>query len=254
MVEKLHSISLSERPDSSGLQLSLDSEMNAGASTFKASTSEFWAEAAYCMLFPVGYDVPYSFSVSKGSVARESTRLPFVVTDEVVTFTNSTSGSLSYIPNADGVSWEWDGAVGPNPVFDLSSITLPSSFSGVLKCSYTAYYDSLKVECLEAGDVLLVVSQEGYGDASLSITFEASEGMRTVRITAKNFCTGEVVPSATIELTGPSGFSLIASTGADGVLVAGQLHIGSTYTMKITAAGFTDSDLDSLDNASFTVE
>lgn len=228
-------------------RLDLDDEKNGGTTVF------YPAVPAYVRYFPGSYDVPYTFETTKGEVLRETTKLPFEIIDEVVSFINSDSGYLDYVPEG-AVSWAWDGAVGPDPVFDGSKIVLPAQTAGILKCSYTTLFDRLKVSCNEGAEVLLVCVNQGRTN-SLTITFDedaTSGGPKEVVVHVKNYCTDNDVPGAQVEVTGP-GIAFSGLTGADGKVNAGTGYVGAHYTLKVTKAGFKDSDLDSLNNDGFTI-
>jgi hypothetical protein len=151
------------------------------------------------------------------------------------------------------VEWEWDGKIGPNPTFSGRNITLGSNFSGVLKCSYETWYDSLAVKNSEGGDVLLVVEQDG-NSLNMTIAFSgAAGGQRDVTLTVLDYCYGEPVPYASVKVQGPQGYSAQKVADINGQVELGRLIIGGTYSLLITKAGYIDSDDDALNNDSFVV-
>ena len=73
-------------------------------------------------------------------------------------------------------------------------------------------------------------------------------GERSVVINIKNYCTDAVVEGAKVYVDG----ALRGTAGADGLVSVGSLAAGS-HQLRVTAAGYIDSDQDDLVNEQFTV-
>lgn len=253
------------------LTIQLDSERNDGETTFGLGAN------AYLQIFP-------SFNVMADRVADEGETLreiivtnigearkifsdnPVDITDEYIFFPNTTSAWLDYIPDGE-VSYEWVGREVGTISFSGRKIKLKTSeenFAGVIKCTYKTLVDIIETTCEEETEQLVVISRWLVNsgkkvDDYTTVDFE-DEGVgdvintRDVTITVKDYCSGNVIPYATVTVAGPLIGSQVSNANADGQVTFTGLQIGGTYTIKLTKAGYQDSDDDSLNNDEFTVE
>ena len=228
------------------ISLSLDSAANDNETSFEAGTP------AYVKQFPPG---EFEMTVNIGSVEKKLKRVPYTITEEKVYFANVATKNLAYLPEGE-VTYSWIGNDLGNPTFDGRVITIPEAGVGVLNCTYITLYDQLMVlySGAEATSVLLVVLNEDVSD-SLLITYTGIEDVteRPVVLTIKDYCSGEVVVGANVEVTAPGYATSNFTTDTLGQASLGSLIAGNTYNLKITATGYKDSDDDSLSNDSFIV-
>ena len=228
------------------ISLSLDSEANNNETSFESGTP------VYVKQFPPG---DFEMTVNIGYVEKKLKRVPYVIEEELVYFANAAIANLDHLPEGE-VTYSWVGNNLGNPVFNGKVITIPESGIGVLNCTYITLYDQLMVmyEGAEATTVLLVVVNGTVSD-SLLITYTGIEDVteRPVVITVKDYCSGEIVVGANIEVTASGYPATNFITNALGQANLGNLIVGVTYSIKITATGYRDSDEDSLSNDSFTV-
>lgn len=230
------------------ITLELDSDANEDETTFASG------KPAYVRQFPPG---EYSTVVNVGTVKKRLRRVSYTVEKEKVYFQNSETANLTYLPEG-GVSYAWIGTDFGEPVFNGRVITAHSVIVGVLECTYVTLYDQLMVmySGIEDTTVLLAVMNEATEDQDfLRISYEGVESATTrpVIITVKNYCSNEVVENASIALSAIGYPTTYFITDAEGKADLGNLTVGVTYNIKITAVGYRDSDVDSLSNESFTV-
>lgn len=232
------------------ISLILDADRNNDQVEFAIGSDVF------VKIMPTGDNNDF-FSVNVGNVVKIDSNIPQVVTDEEVSFANSNTANLNYRPSGP-VSWSWVGVACGNPNFKGREINLTSNAIGVLKCTYTTYFDRLKVTYsgVDEADVLLVCIRGAVQD-SLVIPFVADNvtgATKDVTITVRDYCSDSIVSYANITVWG-TGFAEQSFVCNDaGQVIIPDLVIGQTYNIKVTASGYRDSDQDSLDNASFIVE
>lgn len=228
------------------IALSLDSEANENETSFESGTP------VYVRQFPPG---EFTMLVNIGSVEKRLREVPYTITEELVYFANAATANLDYLPDGE-VIHTWVGENLGNPVFNGRVVTIPESGVGVMSCTYITLYDQLMVTYsgAVATTVLLVVMNGDVSD-SLLITYTGVIDVteRPVVITVKNYCSDEIVVGADIEVTASGYPTTNFITDALGQANLGNLIVGVTYNIKITATGYKDSDLDSLSNDSFTV-
>lgn len=233
------------------IQLALDTTMNNDTTEFAIGSNVF------VRVHNAG-DNNDVFKVNTGIVTKIATNIPLVITNESVNFINTNIAYLDYIPNGV-VNWAWVGISGGNPVFNGKKITLGNSINvGVLRCSYVTLFDRLMVYYNGVDEAtVLLVGIRGSASSSLSVPFVAESVTGTtkdVTINIKDYCSGEIVPYANITVSGLNYPAATKIANANGRAIFENLVVGRQYDLKVTASGYRDSDLDSLDNAHFTVE
>ena len=98
-------------------------------------------------------------------------------------------------------------------------------------------------------DGFFVIGMTGVADVDYVVDGDPVPEPTAVNIVVTDFCTGDVVAGASVYVNG----SLVGTTNSAGSVYAGMLNPGQTYTLRVTASGYTDSDNDILNNDSFTV-
>ncbi len=215
----------------------LDSERNGSKSVFVPG------DDAYLRLFPGGLN-PSLWS-NLGTVTKVTTdTLPIT---EYIVISRSQSGSLRYVPYG-GVNWSWVGKTkgSGSPVFDEDHINLPQEMSGVLKCSYTARYDVLKLYNANTG-VVLIEAETADRFGYTSVNYDSDSEIREVTLTVKDACSRAILPGANVWIDG----ELAGITNNQGKITL-KLSVGN-HTIKTTKASYVSSDKDTIKNDSFTV-
>ena len=234
---------------SGGFPVALDSDRNEGKTTFAPG------ESVYIKITPTG---EYSIASSAGTVSSDGKNIPSPFTENLE-FANSKTATLSY-PNSGGVSYRWLGKSGGTPLFNGQAVTLPADTVGVLEVTYDTFSDRLRLDVTTADmggndelPVLVAVTDAEGTTNSLTVTFTTDGDVPgvpvPVEIEVTNFCSGAVVAGASVYVDG----AFIGTSSAAGIVYAGMLVPGQTYTLRITAPEFKDSDKDILYNDSFVV-
>jgi hypothetical protein len=232
----------------------LDETANSEATEFQSGTS------AYVRQFPSGN---FDLFINVGTVRKKLENARYLIAEEVVTFTNSKRGVLDYDP-VDTVLYRWVGNNPGIPRFSGRIVHLPTEAYAVLLCTYTTSYDQLEVfySGNEETNILLAATRETVDDdgeteyltGSILISYKVDDlETRPVILTLSDYCSDDIISGATIILSGPGYTTTEFTTDALGQAHLGNLTVGVTYDIKITATGYRDSDLDSLSNDSFTV-
>lgn len=229
------------------LSLVLDSEKNDDKTEFDSG------ETVYLLCYAENSE-PYLVTSSAGSTRIVTTDITVDVEDEIVAFANSDSGSLAYPPLlARSMSYEWIGDNGGVPIFEGSNITLPEAITGILQCTYKTLVDRISLVWVGEGTVLVAVIQtideEQYTASQQVVYTELDLTPVPYDLEIKDFCDDEIVEGVEVLLDGVS----IGTTNASGIIYLGELVPGSTHDLKMIKTGFLDSDLDKLNNDSFTV-
>lgn len=231
------------------ISLVLDTEKNNEQTTFAIGAD------AFVKVLPTG-DNNDIFAVNIGSVQKVATNIPWVIENEDVRFVYTDTCSLTHVPSG-AISYAWIGRDGGNPKFDGKNITLSAATVGVLRCTYTTYFDRLRVTYSGVNDEdVLLVAIRGVNTASLILDFNAdgvTGAKKDVIITVKNYCNDEVVPYANVTLWGRDQQRVAKVANDGGQVTFEDLTVGESYNIVITASDYRTSTDDSLDNASFTV-
>lgn len=228
------------------VRLTLDEDANLEVTTFTIGAHAFVRQ------FPPGNATYY---ISAGTLKKSGEKIPITITDEYVRFALAKEGTLNYEPEGT-VTYEWYGdSDNERPAyFNGRKVTTSEDVVGILKCSYVTLFDQLEVTYNGPNPAdVLVVAVMGDAKDSLAIPFTEGAGTREVIITVKDYCNGEIVPYAEITLSADGYPSTIFNADINGDANLGELEIGKHYDIKITATGYTDSDLDALSNDGFTV-
>lgn len=250
--------SISVSFDTSGkaddLHLELDSEKI--LQVYGESKTTFApGEAAYFKLIRSSSEA-YTLYSSMGSLTRAASQIAYDVSENII-FELTRYASLSHFPR-ENVTWQWLGTNAGIPVFNGRMAKISQAAVAVLKCSYQSTGDRLKliVTSNNMGDLaeaeVAVVVLQGTKKVSATVTYtdEAGEGDPVpLDLSVKDFCSGESVGEVEVFLDGSS----IGFTNANGRIYLGMLSPGSVHQLKMTRAGYIDSDLDVLHNDSFTV-
>ena len=233
------------------LSLVLDSEENNDKSTFD------FGETAYFLCYHTN-DTARSYTCSDGSINREASNLSVDVKDEEVSFQNSKTAKLKYLPIAS-VTRSWIGKGGGSPIFNGRTITFVEEALGILICSYETAADRVGLSNVNtAGTILVSVTQtvdsKDYSDTSQAV-FEDSGDEDTAKepvpydLNVKDYCEDTNVVGVEIILDGVS----LGNTDSSGSKYLGLLVPGSTHSLKMVKTGYIDSDVDKLANDAFTI-
>lgn len=192
---------------------------------------------------------PYAtFSLSAGTAKRKITGNIETKTEYII-FSKSDTGSIQY-PASKVIAAIWQGKIGGTPTITGTTVSLPETFSGVLKITYQTTYDVLDVMCPIASMCLLeATGRDRFGYTTLDFTYGTGEGTVSVMFKVKDACTGVALPDAHVWLNG----DYKGVTDSSGFIDFGYLNPG-TYQVKCTKDGYQDTDTDVIANDSFTVE
>lgn len=231
-----------EQDDQSGnesLSIILDDDSNGGETSFPINSDIF--------LLVIHSD-SYDMDKSAGILSQVGTGIVHEITQQV-SFGHSDSASLSHVPISIQ-NWDWIGDSQGSPSFEGKNITLSQEQTGLLEVTYRVEADRWKLVSTEAINIVVSAYQEqGNLRASLTVTVtDSSSTTGPYNLTLKNFCTGEVAPSAYVWLD----TSLIGQTNANGQISLGMLTPGE-HQIRFSADGYIPSEYDHLNNDSFTV-
>jgi hypothetical protein len=190
---------------------------------------------------------------SRGSTAGQfSIYLPNQTeeVEDTLIFANSDSESLSY-PCYSVKELKWLGkGLGEVTVSDRTAKVSQPGY-GVLRVRYLTVFHRLRLSNVrEEIPVLCWCTDTGGRSGYVQIDFsESEEDERDVYIVVKDFCSDLPVPNAYVIAKG----KLYGPTRADGRVYIGKYQKGERIDLKITAPGYTDSDVDALANDYFEV-
>jgi len=213
-------------------------------------------ELVYLKVRPIYSVEPYTIQISSGSCKKVNQgNVEEIV--EYLSFKNTTSASLSYMP-IGCISTEWSAGSAGSVLISGNVITIPSSALAILKCTYEIEFDRL---CLTAPsnlsdeEILVMVGSDLYGYADISVDYSGGIGIITdITLTIKDVMSDDIIPDATIELSKEGIVLFTGTSNAEGeITIQGICSTGETYDIKTTATSYFDSDVDYLNNDSFTV-
>ncbi|MBF0488062.1 MAG: hypothetical protein HQK98_07855 [Nitrospirae bacterium] len=212
-----------------------DSDKNGSKSTFQAVD-----DMAYYKLWPGG-KAPTLWS-NLGTVSNAGTASETVT--ESITIYKSKSGTLSKLPVGD-VSYSWTGSYtgDATPTFAGKAISFSTTCTGILSCSYEAYYDTLTINTSTSGTVMVTAEKDSMtGDTTVDFTGTSTQ--RKVYLTVKDACNKEILSGVTISLrlADSDPWTSVGTTDAKGQIYLGELWTGKKYKLKLVKSGYYDSD------------
>ena len=235
--------------------LSLDAEYNEAVYLVEKSSFEP-AEIAYLKLIP-GWDIkPYSLGSSFGNLQSLNKGIEFDV-EEYLNFGCEDTKTLQNLPNGV-VAYVWEGTNLGIPLFTGTTVTIPVSGVGRLKCTYKTLGDRLQLVNTDMGEseyeIFCAVCYDDGTKATLSVSFDDDSDNAgdpvNLEILVTDICSEEPIPNASVQIDGLGS----GTTDANGIFRLGTPAIaGQTYDIKTTALNYEDSDVDFLNNDSFTV-
>lgn len=239
---------------SDNLSLSIDSDYN--KIVYGDDKSDYFVdEVVYLKLVREIHPDSESFNksleliTSSGTAGITAHGLTESVTEYVV-FANITTGSLQSLPYGV-VTATWLGRDLGTPVFTRKNVSVPTEGVGVLKCTYLTEYSRVWfIPTVVEKNVVVVVQNTESAVCEHDVAIGADEAGRTpYDVVVIDYCTTEPIPNAIVEING----AVVGTTNSSGVLNLGNLVLGQTYNIKVTAANYISSDDDNLDNEDFTV-
>ncbi|MBF0488164.1 MAG: hypothetical protein HQK98_08390 [Nitrospirae bacterium] len=231
---------------SNSFSFEADSDKNGSKSTFQAVD-----DTAYYRLWPGG-KAPTLWA-SLGTVSNTGTASETIT--ENITIYKSKSGTLSKLPVGD-VTYSWTGShVGDaTPTFADKAISFASEMTGILSCSYEAYYDTIEINTSTSGSILVTAEKDDMtGDTTIDFTGTSTQ--RKVYLTVKDACNKEILAgvAVSLRLADSDPWTSVGTTDAKGQIYLGELWTGKKYKLKLVKSGYYDSDKDTIKNDEFTV-
>ena len=237
--DEINSDPTSDGSPNESLSMMLDSDANAGKTSFPANSDVF---------ILVLHSNTYTTDKSAGVLTRVGTNIPHSITQQVP-FAYSNSGTLSHVPSSI-TSWQWIGDSQGTPSFNRRQITLSSEQTGLLEVTYVVMSDRWRLVSSTAGDVIVSAHQES-GNLSASVTVTITDAAELVGpwiLNTKDFCTDGVIQGSSVYID--SVFKGV--TDASGQVSLGMLTQGD-HTVLITSPGYISTASDHLNNDKFTV-
>lgn len=257
MVDTSTTVSFADETTSNSISTELELDGDYHISLYGSEKSTFSkTELVYLKVKPIYSVEPYTIQTSAGACVKNSQGL-IEEKIEFLAFANTNSASLSYEP-IGSVTTEWTSGNGGSVLKNGRVMKTNSPALAILKCTYEIKYDRLKLtvpSSLEDTEVLVMVGSELYGYDTETVDYTGTAGtLVDVTLTIKDVMTDAVIPEATVEIS-KSGIVLFTGvSNASGELtVPGICATGETYDIKTTASLYFDSDVDYLNNDSFTV-
>jgi hypothetical protein len=211
-------------------------------------------QPVFLKVVPANSQYPYSLMSSNGSVSTINSNLVETIIDRIG-LKNTDTAELSRTP-LGSVSVSWLAGSGPNPTIVDKTLDFKQNVIGIVECSYTGYFDRLRLttpSTMKDTEVIVLVNYVDIDPVDTSVAFESVSGVVDVNVkfTVKDIANDSVIPGAIVNITG-HGVNLTKIANGLGEITA-TLKKGNTYNLKTTASGFTDSDVDYLNNDSVTI-
>jgi hypothetical protein len=213
-------------------------------------------EAVYLKIYPAYAESNYSLVATGGSISKHNTALNETVT-ETLTFAKEKEATLSRDP-VGSVSVSWVAGSG-SLVFDGRRAYSTTEILGVAQATYQAKYDRLKLvtsESMTADVVLVVAESETHGKASIDVEYEVPlidpDLPVSVTLTIRDIVSDTPIPNAQVSVSG-HGVSFSGTADGGGQVTIPNLERGKTYDVVAQASGYFSSNVDYLNNDSFTV-
>lgn len=180
--------------------------------------------------------------------------------EEIFYWTNNPSKTtLNFIPVNGSFSYEWLGnvlindqpATNPKIIQTEKNLNSPKGkITGVLKCTYSVPCYIFDLTDGQRQTMPVFWNSKGaYGSCQIDFS-EETAGKKFVRFKVKDFCTKNPVTGGARVFVDGREFI----TDAEGMVDLGELTTGKTYPVRITAAGYVDSDKDNITNDEFTLD
>ena len=221
--------------------------------TFKPS------ENAYLKLYPAYSEFPYTIMTSEGVCTKKNTDSLFTYTDKIA-FINKASATLSYKPHGS-VTTEWIAGAGGTVLINEKILTTSEKVIGILKCTYSIKFDRLQLVApvTFTDEKIIVVAhyddETKVGSTSISVNYLDSTTISKVNVelTIKDISDDKIIPGASVTVSLSNVVLFTGISNEKGTVTIPLLTKGVTYDLKVTVTNFINSDLDYLNNDSFTV-
>ncbi|KWT81133.1 hypothetical protein [Candidatus Magnetominusculus xianensis] len=215
-------------------KLELDADKNDNVSSFTPG------DTCTIRIYPGGQNP--ACDAMRGTVTVTETSISEEIAEEIE-FIDSDTGSLSHEIYED-ITTEWTGFDDVTAKVSDDAITLSKKATGVLKATYTVYYDLIEVECSEEGkNIVRAYNDERFG--ALSVEFETGE--RKVTFVFKDACTRTVLKGVKLKTD---------DTERGYTNNKGQLTFTDTvgsHTLYATLNDYKATDKDSIMNSKYSV-
>jgi len=210
--------------------------------------------------------MPYSQSIIDTDTTTNSWQTGDVLVEDLITeiLTN-------YCPYTVTVNWNVENFAIYQDSFSASNqspIEIISTLADVIGAEFQANLDgslSINEYSVEEGDSVVSINDldhiinfkesinypTGYNAVTIyGQETPESEDLVPYEISVLDFCSDEAIANVQIYLNG----SYIGVTDSTGIKSLGYLTPGTSYTLKMTKTGYQNSDVDALNNDSFTVQ
>lgn len=247
--------SSSEITESESESISLELDDDYHISLYGESKSEFSkTEIVYLKVKPPYSENPYAILTSAGSCVKHSQNNLETITEDL-TFENTSGVELSDTPIGT-VSTTWVAGSSAAVLISGKTITTTDKKIGILRCEYEIQFDRLQLTVSQNMTDSSVIVMVGYDDSYASLTVDYIETTTTLSdivLIIKDIVSDEIIKDANVvvSLNGIQTYSGV--TNSNGKVTIPDLIVGSTYDLKVTATNYLDSDVDYLNNDSFTV-
>lgn len=226
-----------------GLTLELDADKNAGVTSF-APGANVWVRAI------TDYAIADKGS-TRGKFTVQKSRLRFEQ-EETLTFNDENAATLRY-PAHKVLKKGWLGRGLGHVTVSGKTVKAAETGYGILEVRYEVAYARLKLANVnKEGPVLIWAEDAQERKGVLQVSFSSGEAgeMEEIFVEVLSYCTDLPAAGVAVWLDG----AYKGQTDAYGRLSLGKLVKGSNHAIKMTAAGFKDSDIDALANDVFTVQ
>ena len=236
--------------------------------------TEFYDSDTVLLRFFSNSPVNYTVQASAGYVTKRAQKIPLQMI-ETITFKNSKSENLQYLPVNNIINAQWIGINLGNVRLNKKNISISKEGIGILKVTYQTQYDLIahSIPPVSKETTASVVVAQADATASEDITYQPrNSGLKNdpingggggggtqtepetpvtttpYSITVLDYSTNTILAGVSVYLNGV----LIGVTNAQGLLFLGNLLPG-TYSIQMKKTGYFDSYQDGLNNDSFTV-